>query len=285
MTPSRILRKVRSHRKHRVEKQQQPPAAHQVFDHEIGFARGERGARSDIGNDGAVGRNGAHRSRYDAAQFIADLGQRQLQAVEILRFADQHVAGARQVVALQGLDVAVVEVRRCRAEGFPVTGHEADGLDALLEHAHRRIGEADNVGVVLDHHAAVAGLEHGGVVGVNAGVAGEPRLLVEVDGAERKQRMTARGDLDQLLGDKRIAVAAVVEIRQRQRDAQVVDDGGELRRRRVAAFAAHVEMHVVPIERDVGRDRDRDRTDGHQRGRRPRRQARAAAAQRQTQRE
>jgi len=280
-----ILRKVGSHRKHRVEEQQQPPAAHQVFDDEIGFARGEYGARSNIGNDGTVVGDRVHRRRHDAARFIADLGQRQLQAVEILGFADQHIASAWLVVALQGFDVAIVKVRWRRPVGLPVTGHEADGLDALLEHAHCRIGQAGDVGIVFDHDPTAAGLEQGGVVGVNAHVASEPRLLVEIDGAEREQRVAARGDLDQFLGDERVAVAAIVEIRQRQRAAQVVDDCGELRRRRVAAFAAHVEMHVVPIERHVGRDRDRDRSDGHQRGRRPRRQARAATAQRQAQRE
>ena len=81
-----------------------------------------------------------------------------------------------------------------------MAGDETDGLDALLERAQRGVGQAHDIGGILDHHLAVAGLQHGRVVGTHADIARQPRLLVEIDGAEGEQRMAARGDADQLLG-------------------------------------------------------------------------------------
>ena len=188
-------------------------------------------------------------------------------------------------MALQRLDVAVVKVRLRRAEGLAVAGDEADGLDPLLERAQRRIGQPGGVGGVLHQHLAVAGLQHGGIVGADADVARQPGLLVEIDGAEREQRMAVRGDGDQLLGGQRVDVAGIVEIGQRQWRAQIADDGRELRRRRVAALAADVEMHVVAEQRDVGGDHDRNRGAGHEYGRYPGGEPRAAAAQRQAKRQ
>jgi hypothetical protein len=260
---------IRPDRGDRVEQQQQPAAAGQIPDQHIGLARRERGARADIGNDGTVGRDGIGLRRHDAAHLIADLGERQLQPVELLRRRLQHIAGTRHVVAAERLDVAIVKMPPGRAEGLAVAGEKTDGLGPLLEHAQRRIGQAGRVGGVLHQHLAVAGLQHGGVVGTDAEVAGEPGLLVEIDGAEREQRMAARGNGDQVSGVERVRIAGIVEISQRQRHAQIADDRRELRRRCVASFAADVEMHVVAKQRDVGGNHDRNRRSSHQDGRDP----------------
>ena len=188
-------------------------------------------------------------------------------------------------MALERLDVAVVKVRLGLTEGLAVAGDETDCLDPFLEHAQRRIGQARRVGGVLEKHFAVAGLQQGGVVGANAEVARQAGLLVEIDGAEAEQRMAVGGDGDQVFGVKRVGIAGVVEISQRQRRAQIADDGRELRWRRVASLAADVEMHVVAEQRDVGGNHDRDRGAGHQNGRDPGGEARARAAQRQPQRQ
>ena len=93
---------VRANRKHRIEQQQQPPAARQVFVQQIRFTGRECGARTDIGNDRAVSRDGARGRRHNAAHLVADLGQRELQQVEPFRVGDQHVASARHVMAPAG---------------------------------------------------------------------------------------------------------------------------------------------------------------------------------------
>ncbi len=166
-----------------------------------------------------------------------------------------------------------------------MAGDEAEGLDPLLERAHGRIGHARRVGRVLDQYLAATGLQHGGVVGAHADVACQPRLLVEIDGAEGEQRMAVRGDGDQLLRRQRVGIAGVVEIGQRQRRVQIGDHRRQLRRRRIAALAADVEMHVVPEQRDIGGDHDGDRRGSDERGGQPRGKARAGAAQRQPQRQ
>ena len=283
--PSRCLSRIRPHRENRIEQQQQPAAPGEVLDQHIGLARCECGARADIGHDRTVGRDGVGFRGDDAAHFVADLGERELQAVELLRRGDQHIAGARNVMALERLDVAVVKVRLGLTEGLAVAGDETDCLDPFLEHAQRRIGQARRVGGVLEKHFAVAGLQQGGVVGANAEVARQARLLVEIDGAEGEQRMAVGGDGDQVFGVERVGIAGVVEISQRQRRAQIADDRRELRWRRVATLAADVEMHVVAKQRDVGGNYDRDRGAGHQNGRDPGGEARARAAQRQPQRQ
>ena len=54
-----VLLQIRTDRKDRIEQQQQSPAAGEIFDKQIGLARREGGARADIGDDRAVGRDGA----------------------------------------------------------------------------------------------------------------------------------------------------------------------------------------------------------------------------------
>ena len=276
-----VLLQIRTDRKDRIEQQQQSPAAGEIFDKQIRLAGGKGGARADIGDDRAIRRDGAFGRRHDAAQLVADLGERNLQPVELLRRGLEHVAGAGLVVAAQSLDVAVVKMRLRRTERLAMAGDEAEGLDPLLERAHGRIGHARRVGRVLDQYLAATGLQYGGVVGAHADVACQPRLLVEIDGAEGEQRMAVRGDGDQLLRRPRVGIAGVVEIGHRQRRVQIGDYRRQLRRRRIAALAADVEMHVVPEQRDIGGDHDGDRGGSDERGGQPRRKTRAGAAQRQ----
>ena len=106
-----------------------PAAAGQIFDEHIRLACGERGARTDIGDDGAIGWDGTFLRHHDAAHLVADFGERKLQPVELFRRGDQHIAGAWRLMALQGLDVAIMKVRLRRTEGLAVAGDEADGLD------------------------------------------------------------------------------------------------------------------------------------------------------------
>jgi hypothetical protein len=135
-----MLFEIRPHRENRIEQQQQPAATREVLYQHIGLARRERSARADIGHDRAVGRDGVGFRGDDAAHLVADLGERELQAVELLRRGDQHIAGARHVMALERLHVAVVKVRLGLTEGLAVAGDETDCLDPFLEHAQRRIG-------------------------------------------------------------------------------------------------------------------------------------------------
>jgi hypothetical protein len=94
-----LLFEIRADRKYRVEQHQQAAAAGQIFDQDIRLASRECRARTDIGNDGAVGWDGARLRRHDAARLVADLGERELEPVKLLRRGDQHVAGARRVMA------------------------------------------------------------------------------------------------------------------------------------------------------------------------------------------
>ena len=66
---------------------------------------------------------------------------------------------------------------------------------------------------------------------------------------------------------------------------QLIDNVGELLRRRVPSFAGHVEMHVVAIERDIGGNHHGDRGADDQRVGDPGGPPRSAATQRQADRE
>ena len=150
---------IRANGKDRVEQQQQAAAAGQIFGQQVCFPRGKGGAWTDLGDDRAIGRDGTCRRGHDAARLVADLHERELQAVEVRRLGNQHVAGAGHIMALQGLDMTVVKMRLRRAEGLAMAGDEAHGLDPLLERAQRRIGKARDVGVILDHDPAATDLE------------------------------------------------------------------------------------------------------------------------------
>ena len=126
-----------------------------------------------------------------------------------------------------------------------MTGDKTDGLGTLPKRTQHRVAKASGIGDVFDQNLAVTRLQHRRVVGMHAVVARKPRLLVEIDGAERQQRMASRRDRDQIPHGERIRVGSIVEVSQRERCTQMFDDVGELFRRRIPPSAGHVEMHVV----------------------------------------
>src|SRR5690348_625746 len=87
-------------------------------------------------------------------------------------------------------------VARHGAECLAMAGHEADRLASLSEYTQRSVAEPRWVGDVFHQHLSVPGLQHSGIVRAHADVARKSRLLIEIDGAERQQRLVVRCDLD-----------------------------------------------------------------------------------------
>ncbi len=240
---------------------------------------------TDLGNHGAIGRNCACRGQDEGAHLETNLVERQLKPIELLGLGDQHVTGTRRIMAPQRLDVTEMVVAGHWAECFTMAGHEADRLGALSKDAQRGVAEARGVCDVFHQHLAVTGLQHRRIVGMHADVARAPRLLVEIDGMERQQRMVACCDLNHIPCGERVGVAGVIEIGQRKRRSQLIDNIGELLRRSVQSLAGCVEMHVVAIEGDIGRNHHAQRAADNQRVGGPGRPPRSSAAQRQSDRE
>ena len=146
--PSRWLSRSGTDGEQRIEQQQQPAAAGQILGQQLRLARRECRARTDIGDDRAIGRDGVRLRRDDAAHLVADLGQRELEPVELFRLGDQHVAGARRIMPLESLDMAVVKMRRVgrKVSPWPVTKQI---VSTAPEHAQRRIGRDASASVVF----------------------------------------------------------------------------------------------------------------------------------------
>ena len=96
--PSRRVSKSRSTGNRGSINSRSLPPASRYLTSKIRFARGECRSRTDHRNDRAIRRNGVRCCRNDPTHVEADLVQRKLQAIELLRLGNEHVAGAGRVV-------------------------------------------------------------------------------------------------------------------------------------------------------------------------------------------
>ncbi len=124
--------------------------------------------------------------RHDPPDGVADGRYCQLQPVDPLRVANQDVTSPGHVVTPKRLDMAEMKMGRGLRKALAVSGNETDDVDALLQNAQRSIGNLREINGVLDDHTAILRFQHRGVVGVDAKIARNGRLSIQIHGPEMK---------------------------------------------------------------------------------------------------
>ena len=137
---------------------------------------------------------------------------------------------------------------------------EADRDDAFAQHTL----DADrDLALVRRAHgdAAAVGLEHGGVVDLDAEVLGERRLPVRVHGAHVQKRVAPRHRFDNVLGAPAVRILALEEIGELHGSGDGVDHFQRPLRRREHLLARQIDVRVVQRQGEIGEHGDRDDRD------------------------
>ena len=147
-------------------------------------------------------------------------------------------------VVLHVVDVVLVVPHReadrlLLAAGQP---EEAQGQVAVLR-AH-------------DLDAATGGLQDRHVVDADSVAAGQARLLIRIHRPHVQAGVRAAHQLDHALGGAPGRILLLVEVRQLHVGVEAPDHPLGLGRQREGVGACHVEVNVVPVQRDVGREHE-----------------------------
>ena len=168
--------------------------------------------------------------------------------------------GMRAVIVIMGTAAERFDVgveRFVIARVFVMSGHEThlQGIqadDALNPECDLALVSA------LDDDPAAVGFEQRGVVQLDSGRTRERRIGVGVRRRHREQGVAAAEPFDDPLRADPGGVIAAIEIRQRDRPIERVDDGERLRIRRVMMRGRQIDLSIVADECNVRERRHRE---------------------------